>query len=167
MRLPEYLKKISPVGETLTAVETGNNVFTAAVAEKNAQLFVGTATYGLSFWESDYGLKDRSGGTVDKRRLDIRIAMAGGRTLSPAYLEELAVTLGGADAGEVTENFSEQEITLAAVAKNRLPENTAALERALDRLKPAHLSVAVVPVSAFTGAHTKSCILHGAVLLEI
>lgn len=160
MRLPEYLTGLSPVGETLAAVEAGEAALSAAVAEKNAQLSVSTATSGLSLWEADYNLKDRSGGTMEKRRLDIRTAMAGGRTLTPSYLEELAVTLGGADEGEVQEDFANQKVTLYSLSRNRPPADTAPLKRALDRLKPAHIAVDIVPASAFDGNQTRFSALH-------
>ena len=37
MRLPEFLTELSPVRETLTALEQGENAMAEAVAEKNGQ----------------------------------------------------------------------------------------------------------------------------------
>lgn len=167
MRLPEYLRRLSPVGETLAAVEAGEAMLSAAVAEKNSQLSAGTAGDGLSFWEADYGLGDRSGGATEKRRLDVRTAMAGGRTLTPAYLEELAVTLGDADEGDAQEDFAGCKTTLYTLFQNRPPAESAALERALERLKPAHLSIEVIPASTFDGTQKRFSALYGTVLMEL
>ena len=46
MRLPEYLTRLSPVGETLAAMEAGEEALAAEVAERNAQLAVSTADTG-------------------------------------------------------------------------------------------------------------------------
>ena len=61
MRLPEFLTELSPVRETLTALEQGENAMAKAVAEKNGQVCVETATGGLTLWERDYGLPVREG----------------------------------------------------------------------------------------------------------
>jgi len=166
MKLPEFLTKLSPVGETLSSVDAGEAFLLGAVADKNAQVCVSTATDALSLWEADYGLQDRSGGDAQKRRLDIRIAIAGGRTLTPAYLTELAATLGGADSAGMTEDFAGYRVCLHAISKNRVPEDTAALERALARLKPAHLSIDVIPVGDLAGTQPRFSALHGGVLME-
>lgn len=46
MRLPEFLTELSPVRETLAALEQGENAMAEAVAEKNGQVCVTTATGG-------------------------------------------------------------------------------------------------------------------------
>lgn len=61
MRLPEFLTELSPVRETLVALEQGENTMAEAVAEKNGQVCVTTATGGLTLWERDYGLPVREG----------------------------------------------------------------------------------------------------------
>ena len=115
MRLPEFLTELSPVRETLTALEQGENAMAEAVAEKNGQVCVTTATGGLTLWERDYGLPVREGAAVEDRRAAVRAAMAGGRTLTPAFLKELCVTLGGGDRGEVEEDFTHWSVTALAV----------------------------------------------------
>lgn len=162
MRLPEYLTRLSPVGETLAAMEAGEEALAAEVAERNAQLAVSTADSGLDLWEADYGLPVRAGGVIPDRRAAILAAMAGGRTLTPALLKELCVRLGGGDRGEVEENFPHWAVTALAVCRGRMPESTGALERAVERLKPAHLAVAVLPTAELETVDGSA--LHGGVL---
>ena len=121
-----------------------------AVAEKNGQVCVTTATGGLTLWERDYGLPVREGAAVEDRRAAVRAAMAGGRTLTPAFLKELCVTLGGGDRGEVEEDFAHWSVTALAVGEGRVPADIPALKRAVERLKPAHLSVTVLPTADLT-----------------
>ena len=151
MRLPEFLTELSPIWETLAALEQGESTMETAVAEKNAQVCVASADQGLSLWERDYGLPVREGASLEDRRAAVRAAMAGGRTLTPALLRELCVTLGGADRGEVEEDFPHWRVTAEALGRGRVPENTALLERAVERLKPAHLEVTVVPGADLAG----------------
>lgn len=143
-RLPAFLTKISPIGETLAAIEHGEALLRKKTAKRNDQLAVSTATDGLSLWEADYGLT--SGGDMAARRARILTALAGGQTLTPAALAALAVSVGGADGGEVTEKFADWRVTLTARYEGRLPEDISPLEAAVKRLKPAHLEVTVAPV---------------------
>lgn len=162
MRLPEYLTRLSPVGETLAAMEAGEEALAAEVAERNAQLAVSTADTGLDLWEADYGLPVRAGGVIPDRRAAILAAMAGGRTLTPALLKELCVRLGGGERGEVEEDFPHWAVTALAVCRGRMPESSGALARAVERLKPAHLAVAVLPAAELETADGPA--LHGGVL---
>lgn len=162
MRLPEYLTRLSPVGETLAAVGTGEEALAADVAARNAQLTASTADTGLDLWEADYGLPVRAGGDPADRRAAILAAMAGGRTLTPALLKELCIRLGGGERGEVEEDFPHWAVTALAVCQGRMPENTGALARAVERLKPAHLAVAVLPTAELETADGPA--LHGGVL---
>ena len=162
MRLPEFLTELSPVRETLTALEQGENAMAEAVAEKTGQVCVETATGGLTLWERDYGLPVRAGGDTQDRRAAVLAAMAGGRTLTPALLRELCVRLGGGDRGEVEEDFPRWAVTALPVCRGRLPEDTGALARAVERLKPAHLAVAVLPAAELETA--PGIALHGGVL---
>ena len=162
MRLPEYLTRLSPVGETLTAIETGEEALAAEAAERNAQLAVSTADTGLDLWEADYGLPVRAGGDTADRRAAVLAAMAGGRTLTPALLRELCVRLGGGERGEVEEDFPHWAVTALSVCRGRMPENTGALARAVERLKPAHLAVTVLPTAELKTADGPA--LHGGAL---
>ena len=161
MRLPEFLTELSPVRETLTALEQGENAMAEAVAEKNGQVCVETATGGLTLWERDYGLPVREGAAVE----DSRAAMAGGRTLTPAFLKELCVTLGGGDRGEVEEDFAHWSVTALAVGAGRVPTDIPALKRAVERLKPAHLSVTVLPTADLTAQRWEA--VTGGVMMEV
>lgn len=165
MRLPAFLTELSPVRETLEALEQGESAMEAAVAEKNGQVCVASAEDGLSLWEQDYGLPVREGAPLEDRRATVRAAMAGGRTLTPAFLKELCVTLGGAYRGEVEEDFPNWHVTAVAVDRGGFPEDTSRLERAAERLKPAHLEVAVLPGAALEAPHRAA--LYGGVMIEI
>lgn len=165
MRLPEFVTELSPIRETLEALEQGESALAEAVAEKNAQVCVSSADQALSLWERDYGLPVREGAAPEDRRAAVLAAIAGGRTLTPALLAELCVTLGGADRGEVEEDFAHWQVTAAAVTRGEVPADIARLERAVERLKPAHLEVMVVPGAALKASRRAA--LHGGVMLEL
>lgn len=165
MRLPESVTKIQPVGAALKASEAGEALLREAGERVNARLLVGQAeAAGLSRWEREYGLADRSGEDGARRRARIYAAMAGGQTLTRERLSALAVAVGGADRGEVTEDFAAYAVELAAIQDGRLPapEGMAALEDALARQKPAQLAVTATPCAALTLDRAEA--LHGGAL---
>ena len=165
MRLPEFVTELSPLRETLEALEQGEAVLAEAAAEKNAQVCVSSADEALSLWERDYGLPVREGASPEDRRSAVRAAMAGGRTLTPALLAELCVTLGGADRGGVEEDFPGWRVLALAVNRGGFPADLSRLERAVERLKPAHLEVVVLPGADLEASHRAA--LHGGTMTEV
>ena len=165
MRLPEFLTELSPVRETLTALEQGENAMAEAVAEKNGQVCVATATGGLTLWEPDSGLPVREGAAMGEPRAAVRAAMLGGRTRPLPFLQELFVTPGGGARGAVAEAFAHWSVTALTVSEGRVPADVPALKRAVERLKPAHLSVAVLPTADLT-AHRWEAVTGG-VMMEV
>ena len=167
MRLPEFVTELSPVRETLAALEQGERAMADAVAEKNAQVCLASADEGLALWERDYGLPVREGAGLEDRRAAVRAAMAGGRTLTPALLRELCVTLGGADRGEVEEDFPNWRVTAEVVTEGRVPGAPAPLERAVEKLKPVHLEVLITPRGELPAGMERYAALTGGVMAEI
>lgn len=167
MRLPEFLTALSPVGETLAAAEAECKTLQDVVEMQNRQCCVGTAdAEGLALWEQDFGL--RPAGEEDSRRSAIRAALSGGQTVTPAHLAALCVTVGGADRGEVEEDFSHWAATLRSVTDNRLPSDTQPLRRAVERLCPAHLRLTVEDRGDICSTPSPGHLaLMGAVLVEL
>lgn len=122
MRLPESVTKIQPVGAVLKASEAGEALLREAGERVNARLLVGQAdAAGLSRWEREYGLADRSG-EDGARRGEVTEDFA-------AYAAELAAIQDG---------------------RLPAPEGMAALREAIARQKGAHLTVTAVPCAALT-----------------
>lgn len=159
MRLPEFVTEISPVRETLEAIGKGEEALAIDVEEAARQFYVPTAGRGLALWEGDYSLA--AGETAEERRAAILTALAGGRTLTPEYLEDLCRTLGGGDWGQANEDFTNWTVTAYSVCRDRLPPGRAALDRAVERLKPAHLAVEAHPVGLFAPEAGRASALTG------
>ncbi len=165
MRLPEFVTEISPVRETLEAAALGEEALKMDVEEAARQFYVSTATRGLALWEADYSLENQ--GTDEARRAAIWMALAGGRMLTPERLEELCVSLGKGDRGQVNEDFLNWTVTAYSAARGRIPEGAAALDAAIQRLKPAHLAVEAHPVGVFFPGTDRVSVLDGGPLAEL
>lgn len=151
MRLPESLTALAPAGELLQALEAGEALLRAETEKANARLLVSTAdSAGLARFERDYGLEVNPALSLELRRARIRAQRLGGQTLTRERLAALAVSLAGADAGEVEEDFPHYAVTLTALTPGAaLPRaQRTALSAAVRRLAPAHLKTTVLPGAA-------------------
>ena len=168
MRLPEFLTRISPVGETLDAAAAGEDALAALAEAENRRLSVATADgEGLSLWERDYGLADGAGEPDGERRLRIRAALAGACTLTPDYLRQLCVTLGGAHRGEVEEDFPSWTVRVYPITGGALPPDAAALEDCIRRLMPAHLTLELLPCGELAASDDLFAVTAGGVHAEL
>ena len=165
MRLPEKIMAMEPVGRAVQAGEAGEALLRQEAARREARTLVAEADgQGLSCWEADYGLPDWTGAEPQRRRARIRAAMAGGRTLTPLRLRQLAISVGGADEGLVREDFPAYAAEVVALSEGRLPEQVGleALRQAVERQKPAHLKLEALAGAAL-GAEQAGA-LHGGIL---
>ena len=168
MRLPEYLSRISPVGETLDAIAAGELALEQNITAENGRLSVASADRdGLSLWEADYGIEDADGLPLDVRRAKIRTAMSGAATLTHAYLRELCVTIGGADDGEVEEDFPNWAVQVRPVTWDRVDANTEILEESIRKLLPAHLTLELLPCALLTAPEHFFAVLSAGSMAEV
>lgn len=166
MRLPGSVTKISPVGEVIEASGAGETMLSAAAEGGNDRLLVSSAdALGLSRWEKDYALADWTGESAERRRARLRGARAGGQTLTRERLRALAVNVGGAVEGEVTEDFAAYAVELNAIGAGKFPTagGIGALSEAIARQKPEHLDVTVVPCAGMKSERGET--RHGGVLM--
>lgn len=164
MRLPGFFVKLSPIGETLAAMEGEIGRMEAETAEKNRQLAVSTADTGLMLWEQDYGLS--SVGDLYTRRGRIRAALTGGeQALTLEALRQLAITVGGAGAVSVEEDFANYRVVIEGAFADG--SSIEALKEAIERFKPAHLQVVLNPTTELTGTLKLYPVLSGAVFAEL
>lgn len=168
MRLPESVTKLEPVGAVLEAALQGEACLHGEVEQHEARWLLAQAdAEGLSRWEAEFGLPDWTGVDLERRRNRLLPLLCEVGTLTPRRLEELAVTVGGAEEGVVEEHFSEwkAELTAFCTGKCMPEEQLQQLRGTVDRLQPAHLEMEVVP-----GVLLKSMQCHaltGGMLLEV
>lgn len=168
MRLPEYLSRLSPVGETLDAIAAGEQALEQNIVDENSRLSVASADRdGLSLWEADYALADGAGLPLEVRRAKIRTAMSGAATLTPARLRELCVTIGGADDGEVEEDFPHWTVRVRPVTQDRVDTDNELLEESILKLLPAHLALEIVPCAALMAADRVFAVLSTGTVAQL
>ncbi len=137
--LPEYWHGIREMrllqGEL--AAEVGETQL--ACEDLLRQYFVGTATWGLAWWEREFALATDPSMSVDWRREIVRAKIRGTGTATRQMIISAAATFSGGDVN-VIEHPAEGRFEVIFIGVKGIPANIAGFIRMLDEIKPAHLS---------------------------
>ena len=103
------------------------------------QLFVGTATWGLDYFERDLGLLSNNNLSIAQRRERIVARLMGTGVTTVAVVLDIAETLSGKECvvAEHPENYS---FDIEFLGKPGSPVNIDTICSAVDEIKPAHLA---------------------------
>lgn len=106
-------------------------------ADLKLQLSVDTATWGLVFYENDYGIKiDESKSLTDRRAL-IKSRMRGSGTVTSSLMKNVALAFTG---GEIDVGFNGKiNITFTNIVG--IPPNLQDFKEGIEEIKPAFLDV--------------------------
>lgn len=104
------------------------------------QLNAGTATWGLTLWERDYGLTPDVSETYAERRSRVRSHMRGAGTTTVEMLQGLTAAYSG---GETAVDDLEKLFTLVVtfIGTVGVPSNMDDLKAAVSAARPAHMTV--------------------------
>ena len=102
------------------------------------QLFIDTATWGLAFWEEEYGIVPNSNSTYEERRENIKARKRGQGTCTKALIKNVAEAFSGGECN-VLENTAPYTFTIQFVGVKGIPKNMQGLKDVLNTIKPAHL----------------------------
>ena len=104
-----------------------------------SQAFVSTATWGLVFWESEYGIGTNLTLTYEERREIIFAKMAGQGTTTIEMIRQTAEAFSGGEV-EVIEDNPNHFFIVKFVGIKGIPRNMQAFITMLEDIKPAHLT---------------------------
>lgn len=110
----------------------------AFAGEYGAQLVPQTATWGLAYWEKEYGVARDDTLGMDKRRARVLNAMANRTPMNPAALARVASAAAANAEVEIEENTGKNRFTLWVSALPSAVEQ-AKIAAAVDEAKPTHL----------------------------
>lgn len=110
------------------------------VDDVKAQFFIDTATWGLPFWEKEFGLAVNPGLTYDERRSRIKGKIRGVGKVGVELIKSVAEAYSN---GSVDVAF-DGEISITFVSTRGIPSALGELQQQLDAILPAHLAVRYV-----------------------
>lgn len=112
------------------------------IQELRNQGFVELATWGLTYWEQQYGIRPNPSGTTKERRDQIIYSRTSKSPMNPAKFVFLLEKACGKEI-KITENIAPYTFGITVYS---IPEadNDEAIRGTLNTLKPAHLSFSIV-----------------------
>lgn len=138
-RLPGFWAGSPPVAELQRVLDEMVQAAGSSQADTLAQLFLPTATWGLSWWEQAYGITPISGQTEDQRRTRILGKIRGQGVATVALIQATAGAYIDADVS-VEEHPNEFRFTVVFDDIGAQPPDPQEMTDALNEIKPAHLT---------------------------
>lgn len=138
-RLPGFWAGAPQVVELQRVLDEMVQAAGSSQADTLAQLFLPTATWGLSWWEQAYGITPASGQTEDQRRTRILGKIRGQGVATVALIQATAGAYVDA-AVSVEEHPNEFRFTVVFDGIGAQPPEPEEMTDALNEIKPAHLT---------------------------
>lgn len=104
------------------------------------QCFIGTATWGLSFWEEQYGIETNINLSYEERREVVRAKIRGQGLCTKEMLKNVCRSFNGGTV-DVIENSAPYTFTIRFIDTKGVPKNIEKLKAVINEVKPAHLLV--------------------------
>lgn len=108
------------------------------IEDLKKQLFIDTATWGLVFWEKEYGIITNLNYSYEERREIIKAKIRGQGICSPALVKNVAEAFSGGKCN-VIENTSPYTFTIQFIGIKGIPKNMQGLIDAINVIKPAYM----------------------------
>lgn len=149
--LPKFLKNDGSFKDTEDALSEEHEKQRLLIIDICKQLFVESATWGLSDWERVYGIKTNKHLTINQRRQNLLVKIQGTKTITVKQLETIINQIVPVCGAHVLENTKPNEFKVAL----DVAAYVETVRELVDKYKPAHLTYVV---SELHQAHTQLCI---------
>jgi hypothetical protein len=106
------------------------------------QLFIKTATWGLDYWEHEFGLVTDKSNSYVRRREIIQAKIRGSGTSTKERIKSVAIAFSGGEV-DVIEYPAEYRFEVKFIGVLGIPPNMAGFLAMLDEIKPAHLGYSI------------------------
>jgi len=138
--VPEFITQ-SPTFSALYNEEQSevNTVNTDALDLQN-QCFVDTSTWGISDWESFYGIPININNKINYRRSNVLAKIRGRGTSTVTLVQNVANSYENGQV-QVIEDATHYQFTIKFIGNKGIPPNIDDLKASIERIKPAHLEV--------------------------
>lgn len=136
--LPERYLNSPEVGAAAGILWVLGEVFRARALDWLAQLTIDTATWGIVYWEREYGVTPQATDTLDDRRSRVKAKLRAPQTVTAAMLENLTDSYINGQS-EVTELPREHKVKIRFNGEYGVPANLESLTDALLEVLPSHV----------------------------
>lgn len=140
--LPKFLPIDDDFKNTELISDDEHERLRLAVLDVKNQLFVETATWGLSDWERVLDLSVKENADIEDRRIQILLKLQGTTTVSETFMNNLINMFCKNKSGYIIQHNSEYWFELCTSGDDEIKWKE--LLKAVNTYKPAHLGFAVV-----------------------
>ena len=137
-RVPEYHYASEQSKALIEALEDASAEAKAALEDVMAQFFIGTATWGLKYWEQTLGIPVESDKDLEYRRSRIKSKLRGVGVTTVAMIKNVAESYSNGEVA-VTEFSKQFRLEIKFVGTLGIPPNMEDLTATLQEILPAHL----------------------------
>lgn len=141
--LPEDYQKSAEVIEIQEGIGGVWLEIKTDIEELKAQLDIETATWGLVFWEMDYGIETDLSKDYGARRSMIKAKRRGTGTTTVAMIKNTAESFVNGEV-DIEEHNEEYYFNVIMVGITGIPPNLEDLKKAIEEIKPAHLDYTII-----------------------
>lgn len=138
----DYLRSPAMI-ELQKAIEWAGTEMEVDIDDLHNQLFLGTATWGLSLWEKMFDVKTDLSKSYEFRRAAVRAKMMGTGTTTVELIKNVAESFLGGEVRVVEQNSAYKfQIIMETIIG--IPPNVEDLKRSIEEIKPAHLTFEII-----------------------
>lgn len=136
--VPKFIYNGEIFHETYKAQEYELGLLYWEIEDILKQCFIDSATWGLVYWEKEYGIPTNLYLSYEERREVVKAKMRGSGTCTIELIKSVSEAFSGGEVN-VTENTAPYTFTVQFVGVKGIPRNMAGLKEAIDNIKPAHM----------------------------
>lgn len=111
------------------------------IKQVSDQLFIDTATWFVTNYEIEAGIKPKAGQTLEDRRNAVEAKWKSDGSMTLSVLQGIADSWNN---GDIEVSFDGQTITIKFVSSFGVPKDLNSFEQAIDDAKPAHLPMSFI-----------------------
>lgn len=136
-RLQPFMRKSKIYSQVFDADAKEIQKRNEQIDDLKKQFSVDTATWGLAFFERDYGIPIDESKSIEDRRALVKSKMRGSGTVTSGLIKDVALAFTG---GQVDVNFN-GKIIITFTDIVGIPPNMDDFKAAINEIKPAHLDI--------------------------
>ena len=137
--LPWYYEKSTAMNEIQGSIAKEFGIFAYYTEDVYKQLFIDTATWGLSIYEKELGIKTNMNLDFEERREIIKAKLRGRGTTTKEMIKNTAEAFSGGEV-DVIEYPEEYRFIVKFIGVKGIPKNMQGFIEMLETIKPAHLA---------------------------
>ncbi|AQS09694.1 hypothetical protein CLOBY_18250 [Clostridium saccharobutylicum] len=141
--LMKYMPDYYITSNVMKQIENANSLeigrFNCKIDDMQKQLSIDTATWGLIYWENEYGIETNLTMSYEDRRNVLNAKRKGQGTTTKEMIKNVAETFSGGEV-DIIEDNSNYAFIVKFIGIKGIPKNMQLFKNMLEDIKPAHLA---------------------------